>query len=62
MANGESGPYIIWRNPARAEGKGRRDWFASKAANGSYEVRQQLDSGRWALVAIFTIMRRAAAA
>ncbi len=53
----KTGPQIIWKNPNR---RVARDWFTSRAANGNYEVRQQLDSGRWALVAVFTILRRAA--
>ena len=62
MANtgNPSGPYIIWRNAERTAGTRKADWFTSRVENERYEVRQQQDSGRWALVAVFTIMRRAA--
>jgi hypothetical protein len=58
MANvSDAGPQVIWKNPKNGS---KRDWFTSRAADGAYEVRQQLDSGRWTLVAVFTIVRRAA--
>ena len=61
MANSgnPAGPFIIWRNPAKTWAP-KADWFTSRVDQDSYEVRQQLESGRWALIAVFTVLRRAA--
>lgn len=58
MGNGgdSTGPFIIWRNP----GASHSDRRTSRVTDSYYEVRQQMASGRWALIAVFTVLRRAA--
>ncbi len=51
-----TGPFIVWRNPKAC----RSDRRTSRVTENYYEVRQQVESGRWALIAVFTVLHRAA--